>query len=71
VSGVLTAPVPSAKGREDYVRVVYQNDTITPVFGKSGLTNTLISSDGLLCIPASCEGYEKGTRVSFEPWSIA
>jgi len=71
VSGVLTAPVPSAKGREDYIRVVYQDDTITPVFGKSGLTNTLVSSDGLLCIPAACEGYEKGTRVSFEPWGIA
>jgi molybdopterin molybdotransferase len=43
-------------------------DTITPVFGKSGLTNTLVASDGLLCIPADTEGYEKGTRVFAEPW---
>ena len=41
-SGVLTSPVPSAKGREDYVRVIKKDDDITPLFGKSGLTNTLV-----------------------------
>jgi molybdopterin molybdotransferase len=69
-SGILTAPVPSVKGREDYVRVRYRDDQITPIFGKSGLTNTLVQSDGLLCVPSDCEGYEKGTRVCIEPWVI-
>lgn len=68
ISGVLTSPVPSAKGREDYIRVVHSEDTITPVFGKSGLTNTLVKSDGLMRIPAEVEGYEKNTRVYAEPW---
>ena len=70
-SGVLTSPVPSAKGREDYIRVVQKGDNITPVFGKSGLTNTLVNSDGLLLIPADIEGYEKGTRVFIEQWRNA
>lgn len=70
-SGVLTSPVPSAKGREDYIRVVQKDDNITPVFGKSGLTNTLVNSDGLLLIPADIEGYEKGTRVFIEQWRNA
>lgn len=70
-SGVLTSPVPSAKGREDYVRVIKKDDDITPLFGKSGLTNTLVNSDGLLCIPADTEGYEKGTRVFIDHWRNA
>lgn len=68
ISGVLTSPVPSAKGREDYIRIMQSDDNITPVFGKSGLTNTLAMSDGLLCIPADTEGYEKETRVFAEIW---
>lgn len=67
-SGILSSPVPSAKGREDYIRVKYENDIITPVFGKSGLTNTLVNSNGLLCIPAEIEGYEKNSRVIIQPW---
>jgi len=68
VSGILTSPVPSAKGREDYIRVMQGDDTITPVFGKSGLTNTLVNSNGLFRIPAEVEGYDKNTRVFAEPW---
>lgn len=68
ISGILTSSVPSAKGREDYIRVMLNEDAIAPVFGKSGLTNTLTASDGLLCIPADTEGYEKGIRVFAELW---
>lgn len=68
MSGILTSPVPSAKGREDYIRVFLENDKVTPVFGKSGLTNTLIKSDGLLRIPADLEGYDKNTRVFVQSW---
>ena len=48
ISGILTSSVPSAKGREDYIRVMLNENAIAPVFGKSGLTNSLTSSDGLL-----------------------
>lgn len=68
MSGILISPVPSAKGREDYIRVFLENDKVTPVFGKSGLTNTLIKSDGLLRIPADLEGYDKNTRVFVQSW---
>lgn len=69
LSGTLSSSVPSAKGREDYIRIIQDGDIITPVFGKSGLTNTLVMSDGFLCIPADIEGYEKNTRIFAEPWS--
>ena len=68
ISGILTMAVHSAKGREDYVRVTRDGEQFTPVLGKSGLTNTLVNSDGLLRIPAEIEGYEKNSRVFAEPW---
>ena len=66
--GVLTSPVPSSRGREDYIRVKRDGENIFPVFGKSGLINTLISSDGLLKIPADEEGFEQNSRVFLELW---
>lgn len=68
VTGILQSPIPSARGREDYIRVTIEGEKITPVFGKSGLTNTLISSDGLLRIPEMDEGFEAGKRVSIDVW---
>ena len=38
--------VPSAKGREDYVRVAVKEGIAMPLFGKSGLLNTLVQSTG-------------------------
>ena len=67
-SGILTSPVPSSRGREDYIRVKRDGENIFPVFGKSGLINTLISSDGLLKIPADEEGFEQNSRVFLELW---
>jgi molybdopterin molybdotransferase len=62
------APVPSARGREDYVRVRLEGRDAYPLFGKSGLTNTLIESDGLLRVPDGREGYEKGAEVEVILW---
>mgnify|MGYP001767544651 CR=1 FL=1 len=56
----LSEPVASARGREEYVRVRIQGGQAVPVHGRSGLTNTLIQSDGVLRIPAETEGYEAG-----------
>lgn len=64
----LAANIPSAKGREDYVRVGVHEGTATPVFGKSGLLNTLVKSDGFVVVPAGLEGYETGDEVEVVLW---
>jgi len=60
--------VPSSKGREDYVRVAVRDGIATPVFGKSGLLNTLVQSTGVVRVPAESEGLETGTRVEVILW---
>ncbi len=60
--------IPSARGREDYVRVRIQDGTAYPEFGKSGLMNTLVRSDGLVRIPAGTEGIEEGDDVEVILW---
>lgn len=64
----LTENVPSQRGREEYVRVRVEGDRAIPLFGKSGLLNTLVQSDGLIRIPAGTEGLEKGSTVEVILW---
>ncbi len=64
----LDASIPSAKGREDYVRVRLNGDTATPLFSKSGLLHTLVQSDGYVRVPAGSEGYETGSGVEVILW---
>lgn len=64
----LTQNIPSTRGREDYVRVSIDGDRATPIFGKSGLLNTLVQSEGLVRIPASSEGLEVGEEVEVILW---
>ena len=68
VKASLAENIPSQRGREEYVRVRVENGKATPLFGKSGLLNTLVSSDGLVCIPAGYEGLEKGSEVEVILW---
>ena len=65
---VLAENIPSARGREDYVRVRVSGETVLPEFGKSGLMNTLIRSDGVVRIPAGSEGLESGEMVEVLLW---
>jgi molybdopterin molybdotransferase len=65
---VLAENIPSAKGREDYVRVRISEGKAVPEFGKSGLMNTLVRSDGLVRIPAGKEGLEEGEVVEVLLW---
>jgi molybdopterin molybdotransferase len=65
---VLAKNVPSQKGREDYVRVKLADGVATPLFGKSGLLNTLVKSDGVITIPSEREGIENGERVEVWLW---
>jgi len=64
----LAQNVPSPKGREDYVRVVVDAGVATPLFGKSGLLNTLVKSNGVIRIPAESEGLEAGAQVEVWLW---
>jgi len=64
----LAENIPSQRGREEYVRVRVENGKAIPQFGKSGLLNTLVSSDGLVCIPAGYEGLEKDSDVEVILW---
>ncbi|RQD83955.1 MAG: molybdopterin molybdenumtransferase MoeA [Methanocalculus sp. MSAO_Arc2] len=67
-SATLDTGIPSAKGREDYVRVRLSDTTATPLFSKSGLLHTLVQSDGFVKVPAESEGYEAGTLVRVVLW---
>ncbi|NLV27093.1 MAG: molybdopterin molybdotransferase MoeA [Methanomicrobiales archaeon] len=58
----------SEGGREQYIRVKIDNDTATPVLGKSGLLNTLLHSDGIIHIPSGKEGLEKGEETEVRLW---
>ncbi|MGD0472061.1 MAG: gephyrin-like molybdotransferase Glp [Candidatus Velthaea sp.] len=67
-AAVLTAPVRSRPGREDYVACNLQTSSsgevrATPIFGKSNLIFTLIRADGLIVIPLDSSGAAAGTTV--------
>jgi len=64
----LAINIPSQRGREEYVRVMLENGVATPLFGKSGLLNTLVRSNGLVRIPAGAEGIEQGSTVEVILW---
>jgi len=68
VEATLAQNIPSTRGREDYARVVVTDGIATPLFGKSGLLNTLVKSTGIICIPAESEGLETGIRVEVILW---
>ncbi len=68
IPAVLAENIPSPKGREDYVRVRLENGRAFPLFGKSGLLNTLVQSDGMIRIPAESEGKEAGEQVEVLVW---
>ena len=67
VAARLWRNVPSVYGRIDYVRVklVEKGDVLwaQPVFGKSGLLNTMTWADGVIEIDADTEGVNAGEPV--------
>jgi len=68
IQATLGQNIPSSKGREDYVRVAVRDGIALPLFGKSGLLNTLVKSTGVIRVPAESEGLETGTRVEVIVW---
>ena len=67
VSANLSLNLSSQAGREDWVAVrltrLGDGYLADPVFGKSNLIFTLAKADGLICIPASANGLQAGSRV--------
>lgn len=61
----VTANIPSAAGREDYVPVrLFERDGeqwAEPIFGKSNLIFTLVRADGLLKVPLNMTGQREGS----------
>ncbi len=60
--------IPSAQGREDYIRVkLYRDQEQTlwaePIFRRSGLISSMAQSDGLLRIPEKSEGIYEGEEA--------
>lgn len=68
MKAILAENIPSQRGREEYVRVKVEKGIATPLFGKSGLLNTLVKSQGIIRIPAGFEGLEKGSDVEVILW---
>ena len=68
IKAKISENVPSAEGREDYIRVILDNGYARPLYGKSGLLNTLIDSNGVIKIPAGSEGHEAGDEVEVILW---
>ena len=64
--------IPSAQGREDYVRVKLSEQDgqllASPIFGKSGSISTMVKGDGLLRIPMDSEGVLEGEEVEVWPF---
>jgi len=65
---VLARNVASKPGREDYVRVRFEErphdlPLAHPVLGKSGLLRTMVRADGLAAIPADSEGLYESQNI--------
>lgn len=66
----LTRNLASVQGREDYVRVILQEEDgemwARPVLGASGLIGTLVRAEGLIRIEQNAEGLDRGEWVEVE-----
>ena len=69
LAAITAQPIPSAIGREEYVRVqLIPGDgalpLAMPVYGKSGLLSPLVRADGLLLIGRDVEGLDQGAEAT-------
>ncbi|MBD5607060.1 MAG: molybdopterin molybdenumtransferase MoeA, partial [Candidatus Eremiobacteraeota bacterium] len=68
IEAVLSAPVRSRPGREDYVPCTLDRDAdgsviATPLFGKSNLIFTLVRAHGTIVVPLDRSGFAAGATV--------
>lgn len=68
-TGLLRAgmDIPSKPGREDWIRVRKEGESVFPVFSESGILSSLVKAQGLIRIPENLEGIHKGEEVEFYP----
>ncbi|RTZ92025.1 MAG: molybdopterin molybdenumtransferase MoeA [Deltaproteobacteria bacterium] len=63
----LQGNIPSAQGREDFVRAKVEgkgkDKVVTPIFSKSGIISSLVAANALIRIPLNSEGVYKGEEV--------
>jgi len=73
VKAVMTKNIASIPGREDHVRVALEEGNgkllARPILGKSGLIATLVKATGIVIIPATKLGVERGEEVTVELFS--
>jgi len=67
-TSVLGNSIPSDQGKDEYIRVRIEDGHAIPIFGKSGLINTLSGSDGIVRVPVGSEGFEAGEQVRVILW---
>jgi molybdopterin molybdotransferase len=71
LKAITSRNIPSAQGREDYVRVKLSLKDgkleAIPIFGKSSSISTMVKGDGLLRIEMDAEGVEEGEEVEVWP----
>jgi molybdopterin molybdotransferase len=70
---ILARNVASKQGREDYVRIRFEErphqlPLAHPVLGKSGLLRTLVDAHGLMSVPADAEGVYKDALI--DVWTV-
>jgi molybdopterin molybdotransferase len=63
----LARNLPSASGREDYIRVRLERDggglIAHPVLGGSSMISTMVRADGFIIVDVNTEGLAQGERV--------
>ena len=64
VKGTLTQNVHAAPGRETFIMVKVEGQSIVPVLGKSGMITMMSKADGYIRIQKDTEGIVGGTEVT-------
>lgn len=60
----LAAKISSRIGYVDFIRVVFEGDTVRPLAGaKIGALSSISKADGFVLVPENVEGYEAGEEV--------
>ncbi|MBR0415293.1 MAG: molybdopterin molybdotransferase MoeA [Clostridia bacterium] len=67
-TATLAQNVPSNHGREEYLCVKKEGESIVPIHSKSGIISILSAADGFICVPRDAEGLAAGTQV--EVWKL-
>lgn len=72
LKGMLTRPLVSGFGVEEFVRVhvgqVEEHTVVTPFGRGAGAVTSLVKADGYVRVPANTEGFDEGEEVTVKLW---